>query len=156
MGPSKLGGLFAEVSSASLQWIHKNPWLLQEVTEAAGVADRKASSEGNEADKKSNGAQQAAAPRRLGKDPTAQTDFLPDHEREAQEIAVREQLKKEYELRQKVRNACKTMLLSLSALCQSCGSQRAEQRSGSDFHCWCPLVVRQFPVAPKCWSELWL
>ena len=75
------------------------------MTEAAGVADREAPSEGNEADKKLNSAQQAAAPRRLGKDPTAQTDFLPDHEREAQEIAVREQLKKEYELRQKVRNA---------------------------------------------------
>jgi len=47
-------------------------------------------------------AAQAAAARKLGKDPTARTDFLPDREREAQEIAVREQLKKEYELRQKV------------------------------------------------------
>ena len=39
--------------------------------------------------------------RRIGKDPTARTDFLPDKEREAEEAAVRAQLKKEYELRQK-------------------------------------------------------
>ncbi len=109
--------------------------MLQEVTEAAGVADREAPSEEDIADKNLNGAQQAAVPRRLGKDPTAQTDFLPDHEREAQEIAVREQLKKEYELRQKVRNAGKPYLLLQSTLCQSCGSQRADHMSGSDFHC---------------------
>ena len=36
------------------------------------------------------------------KDPTARTDFLPDKEREAEEEAVRAQLRKEYELRQKV------------------------------------------------------
>ena len=40
--------------------------------------------------------------KKLGKDPTARTDFLPDKEREAEEEAVRAQLKKEYELRQKV------------------------------------------------------
>ena len=41
--------------------------------------------------------------KKLGKDPTARTDFLPDKEREAEEEAVRAQLRKEYELRQKVR-----------------------------------------------------
>lgn len=40
--------------------------------------------------------------KKVGKDPTARTDFLPDKEREAEEAAVRAQLKKEYELRQKV------------------------------------------------------
>ncbi len=40
--------------------------------------------------------------KKLGKDPTARTDFLPDKEREAEEGAVRAQLRKEYELRQKV------------------------------------------------------
>ncbi|CAL5228756.1 g11943 [Coccomyxa viridis] len=40
--------------------------------------------------------------KKLGKDPTARTDFLPDKEREAEEGAVRAQLKKEYELRQKL------------------------------------------------------
>ena len=39
---------------------------------------------------------------RMCKDPTARTDFLPDKEREAEEEAVRAQLRKEYELRQKV------------------------------------------------------
>ena len=39
--------------------------------------------------------------KKLGKDPTARTDFLPDKEREAEEGAVRAQLRKEYELRQK-------------------------------------------------------
>ena len=48
------------------------------------------------------GAGQLPAPQKLGKDPTVHTDFLPDQEREAQEIAVRAQLRKEYELRQKV------------------------------------------------------
>lgn len=42
------------------------------------------------------------AARKLGKDPTVHTDFLPDREREMEEQHVREQLKKEYELRQKV------------------------------------------------------
>lgn len=79
-------------------------WLGQETTEAAAVADKEAASEGNKAEKSSNGTQQAPS-KKLGKDPTAQTDFLPDHEREAQEVAVREQLRKEYELRQKVCNA---------------------------------------------------
>ena len=40
--------------------------------------------------------------KRMCKDPTARTDFLPDKEREAEEEAVRAQLRKEYELRQKV------------------------------------------------------
>ena len=40
--------------------------------------------------------------KKVGKDPTARTDFLPDKEREAEEEAVRTQLRKEYELRQKV------------------------------------------------------
>ncbi|CAK0782364.1 hypothetical protein CVIRNUC_005652 [Coccomyxa viridis] len=39
---------------------------------------------------------------RMCKDPTARTDFLPDKEREAEEEAVRAQLRKEYELRQKL------------------------------------------------------
>ena len=39
---------------------------------------------------------------KMCKDPTARTDFLPDKEREAEEEAVRAQLRKEYELRQKV------------------------------------------------------
>ncbi|CAL8471113.1 g10655 [Coccomyxa elongata] len=73
----------------------------KEATEAAGVPDKEAPGKVHQADKDSSGAQQAA-PRKLGKDPTAQTDFLPDHEREAQEVAVREQLRKEYELRQKL------------------------------------------------------
>ncbi len=45
---------------------------------------------------------QLPAPQKLGKDPTVHTDFLPDQERDAQEVAVRAQLRKEYELRQKV------------------------------------------------------
>ena len=40
--------------------------------------------------------------KKMCKDPTARTDFLPDKEREAEEEAVRAQLRKEYELRQKV------------------------------------------------------
>ena len=40
--------------------------------------------------------------KKMCKDPTARTDFLPDKEREAEEEAVRTQLRKEYELRQKV------------------------------------------------------
>lgn len=40
--------------------------------------------------------------KKIGKDPTAKTDFLPDKEREAEEEAVRAQLRKEYEFRQKV------------------------------------------------------
>lgn len=59
-------------------------------------------SEGGPEKQAAAAAVQTAAARKLGKDPTARTDFLPDRERESQEIAVREQLKKEYELRQKV------------------------------------------------------
>lgn len=39
----------------------------------------------------------------IGKDPSTQTSFLPDKEREMQEEHMREQLKQEYELRQQVR-----------------------------------------------------
>lgn len=49
--------------------------------------------------------------RKLGKDPSAKTDFLPDKEREAEEEAVRSQLRKEYELRQKVCPAESLLLL---------------------------------------------
>lgn len=49
------------------------------------------------------GAGQLPAPQKLGKDPSVHTDFLPDQERDAQEVAVRAQLRKEYELRQKVK-----------------------------------------------------
>jgi hypothetical protein len=61
----------------------------------------------NEEDGKPNGratgAENAGPPgRKLGKDPTVHTEFLPDKDREAEELSIREQLKKEYELRQKV------------------------------------------------------
>ena len=38
----------------------------------------------------------------IGKDPSTETAFLPDKEREQQEQHLREQLKQEYELRQQV------------------------------------------------------
>ncbi len=78
---------------------NRNCWLLQEEEEAAGNGLENG---GSKAQEPKQAAAQAAASRKLGKDPTAATDFLPDREREAQEIAVREQLKKEYELRQRV------------------------------------------------------
>lgn len=56
----------------------------------------------------------AAQPQRLGKlgkNPAVQTDFLPDVDRERDEERMREQLKREYELRQQV-------CTSNSALCR--------------------------------------
>lgn len=49
----------------------------------------------------------AVAPKSMGigKDPTTDTAFLPDKEREQQEQHMREQLKQEYELRQQVHKA---------------------------------------------------
>ena len=41
-------------------------------------------------------------PAKLGKDPHVETGYLPDKDREAHEAQLREQLKKEYELRQQV------------------------------------------------------
>ncbi len=48
-----------------------------------------------------------AGPRlgKLGKDPAVPTDFLPDADRERAEARLREQLKREYELRQQARAA---------------------------------------------------
>jgi hypothetical protein len=65
-----------------------------------GVGTREAAGQPGEA--AGAAAAAATAARKLGKDPSAKTDFLPDREREAAEAAVRAQLKKEYELRQKV------------------------------------------------------
>ncbi len=47
-----------------------------------------------------SGANAAAA--KVGKDPTVETDFLPDRERERREQDMRDQLKQEYLLRQQV------------------------------------------------------
>ena len=58
--------------------------------------------EDNAADERDAEEREQLRLKKLGKDPTARTDFLPDKEREAEEEAVRAQLKKEYELRQKV------------------------------------------------------
>lgn len=65
---------------------------------SSGAETREAAGQPGEA----AGAAAATTARKLGKDPSAKTDFLPDREREAAEAAVRAQLKKEYELRQKV------------------------------------------------------
>ena len=66
-----------------------------------GIGGREAAGQPGEA-AGAAAAASATAARKLGKDPSANTDFLPDREREAAEAAVRAQLKKEYELRQKV------------------------------------------------------
>ena len=84
--------------------------------------------------------------KKLGKDPTAKTDFLPDKEREAEEEAVRAQLRKEYELRQKVRPVqCK------AGLCQDHvhSTARSMRFCKSLAHCCC-LLDGQINVArPK-------
>ena len=72
------------------------------------------------------GAAAAAQPQRLGKlgkNPAVPTDFLPDVDRERDEERMREQLKREYELRQQ---AC----TSISALCR--------KRALSDALCFIP------------------
>ena len=48
----------------------------------------------------------------IGKDPTTQTAFLPDKDREQQEQHMREQLKQEYELRQQVCRQCSQAALA--------------------------------------------
>ena len=51
----------------------------------------------------------AAQPQRLGKlgkNPAVPTDFLPDVDRERDEERMREQLKREYELRQQACTSC--------------------------------------------------
>lgn len=52
--------------------------------------------------KSKTGASSGAKVAGIGKDPSTETAFLPDKEREQQEQHLREQLKQEYELRQQV------------------------------------------------------